>query len=479
MDRRNGTKGVFLLLKRLFLLTFFLVTCCVVGVCAQPLPLTDGADVAERFAANPRNIKEIGDPHVLRAGDEYFVFATGGPVGFNVWRSADLTNFAKEKAVKKISWVSGDYWAPEVYEIGGKFYMFFTGRQKGTESLRIGVAVADEPQGPYEDAIGAPLFDFGYAAIDGTVVFDDDGTPYMIYSRDCSENVVGAYHESHLYGVQLAEDLLSTVGEPVLLTKPDAPWELVSGDYHWNEGPSVVKHNGRYYLFYSANYYASKEYTLGVAVADQPMGPYTKQANNPVLNYVETPEKVIVSGPGHNSFFTVGEELFTSYHTHTYPQGPSGNRQLCIDRAGFHADGTAYINGPTISPQLRPLDDLGLVNHMKSAECDEAAKLLTDGDTCQSASSAAYVYGQKEAVFTWVTPVMADMLLVYPAMGAQLSGQVIINDELTAEFAYTPDETKPGGFACLSFEKTEVKKLELVFDSEAGVGEVMLIGAAE
>jgi hypothetical protein len=291
--------------------------------------------------------------------------------------------------------------------------------------------------------------------------------------------VVGAYHESHLYGVQLADDLLSAVGEPVLLTQPDTAWELVSGDYRWNEGPAVLKHDGRYYLFYSANYYAGKEYAVGVAVADHPMGPYTKQTNNPILNYIETEGTVIVSGPGHNSFFTAGDEIFASYHTHTYPQAPSGNRQLNIDRVGFHADGTAFINGPTVQRQLRPLSDLGLVNHMKSAACDDAAALLADGDTCQSAASAAYVYPGSEASFTWDAPVTADMLVIYPAMDAPISGKVTVNGSLTAEFSYTPIAKKPGGYALLSFAPTAITSLTVTVDNGAQLGEIQLIGTMQ
>lgn len=466
------------MIKRILILTLSLLTLCSFAA-AQPLPLTDAKTFKHRFAANPRAVKDIGDPHVLKAGDEYFTFATGGPIGFNVWRSTDLETFSQEKAVRKIQWVSDSYWAPEVYEVSGKYYMFFTGRWKENKSLRMGVAVSDNPQGPYEDAIGGPLFDFGYAVIDGTLVYDDAGTPYMIYSRDCSENVVGSFHESHLYGVQLADDLLSVVGEGVLLTRPDAPWELASGDYRWNEGPAFLKHEGKYYLFYSANFYGGKEYAIGVAVADHPLGPYTKQANNPILNYVENDKGVIVSGPGHNSFFTVGDEIFTSYHTHTYPLAPSGNRQLNIDRVGFHADGTAYINGPTVHKQLKPLDDAALLNFVSIAITDYQTALLADGDTCQSASSAAYVYHAKEAAFTWRTPVTADMLMVYPALDQALSGTVTINGSLTAEFSYTPEPRKPGGYALLTFEPTEITSLELTFNCESGIGEVLLLGEAK
>ena len=164
---------------------------------------------------------------------------------------------------------------------------------------------------------------------------------------------------------------------------------------------------------------------------------------------------------------------------HTYPAAPSGNRQIAIDRAGFHADGTAYINGPTLAPQLRPLADLGLVNHMKTAASDTPnAALLTDGDTCQSDASAAYVFTGSEAAFTWDAPVSADMLLVYPAQGAPLSGQAVINGSLTADFALEAG-SKPGQAAVLAFDAVPVTSLTLFFEDGSKTGEVMLLGSVQ
>ena len=187
-----------------------------------------------------------------------------------------------------------------------------------------------------------------------------------------------------------------------------------------------------------------------MAVADHPLGPYTKQENNPILNYIEKDGEVLVSGPGHNSFFTVGNELFTS-----------------------------YINGPTLAPQLRPLADLGLVNHMHSAaSTTENAALLTDGDTCQSSASAAYVFAGSEAVFTWDTPVNADMLLIYPAQDAALCGQAVINGSLTADFAQDAGG-KPGAAICLAFGQTNVSSLEIRLSGDGRMGEIMLLGSAQ
>lgn len=446
------------------------------SACGESFEPAGASRYAERFASNPREVSNIGDPFILSDGDVYHMYATGAQVGFFHWISPDLQTFERDKAMKKSSWVFGDYWAPEVYPWHGRYAMLYTGRWKQNHSLRIGIAFSDSPEGPFEDPLKAPLFDFGYAAIDGTLTVDDEGVPYLIYSRDCSENRVDGRHESHLYGVRLSDDLMSVVGEPVLLTTPEDAWEIISGDYRWNEGPAVLRHDGRYYLFYSANYFASADYSVGVAVADAPLGPYVKQANNPILAPVKNEAgDILVSGPGHNAFFTVGDERFAAYHAHTDPANPSGDRQVYVDRAGFHGDGTAYINGPTLAPQLRPLAELGLVNLTQSAACaGDPAGLLTDGDICQSSASEEYVWQGSEARMTWETPVTADMLLLWPARGERASGTVTL-DGVEYPFDFAP--ALAGEAAALSLEPTRVSALDIRLDA-GRLGEIMLVGPA-
>lgn len=434
---------------------------------------------------NPATVTDIGDPSILYAEGAYWMYATSSNIGFMVWKSDDLVSWEKQELAyrrrPKTSWGDGSFWAPEVYAVDGKYYMFYSANWKDHGTLRIGVAMADHPAGPFTDLKQEPLFDLGYAAIDASLFIDDDGTRYLYFSRDCSENIVNGIHTSQSYVVELLPDFTGIVGEPQMVTTPDQEWEFASGtEYRWNEGPFVVKNDGKYWLFYSANYYESKEYAVGAAVADSPMGPFVKYENNPIMCYAEDESgKTIVSGTGHNFYFRVGDELFTSYHSHTYVDAPSGNRRLNIDRAGFHADGTAYINGPTLAPQLRPLTDLGLVNHMKTAKSDTPdAHLLTDGDTCQSIASEAYTFTAGEAAFAWDTPVTADMLLIYPAQGRAIAGQVIVNDTLTAEFSLD-GEQKSGAFVNLTFAPTEISSLRIVLDSEAAAGEVMLLGSAK
>jgi len=137
------------------------------------------------------------------------------------------------------------------------------------------------------------------------------------------------------------------------IIKPEQEWELRSGpEWFWNEGPFVVKHSGKYYVMYSANCFASREYSVGYAVAGGPTGPFFKAAHNLVL-FAIVPE---ISGPGHNSVTTSpdGSDLFIVYHIHTDPNKPSGDRQVCMHRMGFRADGSLYVNRPTNTPQHLP-----------------------------------------------------------------------------------------------------------------------------
>jgi GH43 family beta-xylosidase len=306
---------------------------------------------------NPLPIKNIGDPFVLRAADgTYYCYATCAPDGFKAWASSDLLHWRELGYIYKRredSWGESDFWAPEVVHYRGKYFMHYSARWGKNQSLRIGVATAASPGGPFLDLFNRPMFDLGYAAIDGHIFFDDDGRKYFYYSRDCSENIVDGRHESHLYAAELEHDLVRFKSEPWLIAKPEQDWECPSGsEWFWNEGPFVLKHEGKYYLMYSANFYASREYSVGYALAESPLGPFVKPAPNPIL-FSPNPE---ISGPGHNSVTTSpdGSELFIVYHIHSDPQNPSGDRQVCIDRMGFREDGSLYVTGPTNTPQPIP-----------------------------------------------------------------------------------------------------------------------------
>ena len=168
------------------------------------LPITTIAQQDQAVAAgsgsktytNPLPV-EFGDPYVLYDGDgKYFMYGTGGGAkeGFAAYSSSDLINWKFEGQVftgnTEKSWSIGAFWAPEVYKMNNKYYMFYSAQwrdnpTKELENFRIGVAVSEKPTGPFMDISDKPIFDPGYPIIDANVFTDDDGTHYLYYSRCC------------------------------------------------------------------------------------------------------------------------------------------------------------------------------------------------------------------------------------------------------------------------------------------------------
>ncbi len=332
---------------------------------------------------NDLGITNIGDPFMLKISDnEYYMYCTSAADGFYCWRSEDMVHWTDKKMCytrKQNSWGYDCFWAPEVVSFNGKYYMYYTAKSFFGR-LYIGLAISDTPDGPFVDYQNRPLFDFGYAVIDANVLIDDDGSKYLYFSRDCSENVVDGVNTSQSYGIKLSDDMLSVEGEPVLLVTPEQEWETVSGSYMWNEGPEVYKHGDTYYLTYSANYYASSDYSVGYATSKSPLGPYVKAEENPILSSGKLKD---VSGPGHHSFVPSpdGSELWIAYHSHTNVKVPSGDRKVNIARAGFTPDGKLYINGPLTTAQPLPSgrNVTNITNKFIAKVNSEPISLLTDG----------------------------------------------------------------------------------------------------
>jgi len=89
---------------------------------------------------------------------------------------------------------------------------------------------------------------------------------------------------------RVSGDGCSLIGEARIVLSNDLDWEG-----HLIEGPFVTRQDGRYWLFYAGNDFSTPHYGIGVAVADDPFGPYTKQGE-PLLR--STSEW---AAPGHAS----------------------------------------------------------------------------------------------------------------------------------------------------------------------------------
>ncbi len=298
----------------------------------------------------------MGDPFAFAYGGKYYLVGTTAPnEGFHGYESTDLAHWrlvgwAWRKSAA--AWAVGAFWAPEVTFYRGQFYLTYSGLARGSkpDRLLLALAVSDTPAGPYRD-LHTPWFDPGYSTIDGHIFVDDDGTPYLYFSRNGAQE---GYSFGINYGVRLERDLSTPAGEPVKLTEASQPWERVKwAENRCNEGATVLKHAGRYYMTYSANHTEFPHYGVGYATADQPLGPWIKADENPIL---ATNLELGVSAPGHNSIVRTpdGRELFIVYHTHADPKRPSADRVVNIDRLEFTVDGRLRVKGPTRSPQPLP-----------------------------------------------------------------------------------------------------------------------------
>ncbi|MDP4184830.1 MAG: glycoside hydrolase family 43 protein [Bacteroidota bacterium] len=324
----------------------------------------------------------LGDPYILKASNgKYYMVGTGGVEdGFKMYSSADLKNWKDEGRIyqgnRNNSWCIANFWAPELYEYKGKFYLLFssdwrTNPTNEQENFRIGVAVSDSPTGPYKDLYNRPIFDPGYPTIDGNLLFEN-GRIYLYFSRCCYKHAVESdvakwarekglfdkIEESWVYGVELKPDFSGIIGEPRLLLRPpvsmndkQAEWEsrsVTSGEVNrrWTEGSYIFKKNGIYYIMYSANFFGGKNYAVGYATSRSPLGPFKKADNNPVLQ--KNVEKGgIVTGTGHNSVTVSpdGKQMLCVYHGRTSKTGD--NRVVFIDRMEIKTDGTLVVHGPT------------------------------------------------------------------------------------------------------------------------------------
>jgi beta-xylosidase len=298
----------------------------------------------------------MGDPFAFWHAGRYYLIGTTAPdEGFHCYESTDLAHWQLKGWAWRQSpdgWTADCLWAPEVKYHQGRFYLTYSGHVRGSPPghLLMALAVSDTPAGPYRD-LHAPWFDPGYSTIDGHLFVDDDGRPYLYFSRNGEQD--GTSFGAN-YGVELAPDLSEPVGTPLLLIEASQPWERVNWtENRCNEGPTVLKHRGRYYMTYSANHTGFPHYGVGYATAEHPLGPWRKAEENPVL---ATNLALGVSAPGHNSIVPSpdGRELFIVYHTHADPARPSLDRVVNIDRLEFTVDGRLRVIGPTRSPQPLP-----------------------------------------------------------------------------------------------------------------------------
>lgn len=292
------------------------------------------------------------DPGVLKYQEMYYAYCTYTPDfplmkrGIRLYTSADLVTWKDRGFVmkKEDSWGKSRYWAPDVLEKDGTFYMYYAVDE------RVGLATSKSPLGPFKQQTKAPMAPDDIK-IDAHVFIDDDGKQYFYYV-DFIKTAEG-WGGNQIWGAELQEDMVTIKKETMKeLIAPVAPWETHMAKVV--EGAVITKHNGYYYMTYSGSHFESPYYSVGYAVAEHPLGPYKKYEFNPIMQSTK-----YAHGTAHHSVTTSpdGSELFIVYHQH-YSMSQTEPRKIAIDRLRFvpQKNGPDVLEawGPTLSPQPVP-----------------------------------------------------------------------------------------------------------------------------
>jgi beta-xylosidase len=280
---------------------------------------TAGEPISPRFNGDP-------SPHAFESG--YYLYATddasnsGTYWDSTTWRlytSKDMKTWKDGGAflgVTVFRWAKPDAkaWAPEAAYRNGKYYFYAP-----VGGDKIGVAVADRPEGPFKDAIGAPLVDkardvnAGAEPIDPQVLIDDDGQAYMVFGTRVPKVV------------KLGADMVSLAGPIQDLVVTGFP--AADPKKKYGEAPFLHKRNGLYYFSFSTGWPGQIVY----ATARTPLGPYAYQGV--ILDYlkISTNHQAIIETKGKSWLF---------YHDALLPGGGSHRRSIAIEPLRYRADGT-------------------------------------------------------------------------------------------------------------------------------------------
>lgn len=274
----------------------------------------------------------LADPSIFYYKGTYYLYGTSGNnknLGFEVYVSNDLKSWKKSSKNGGLALRKGEsygeigFWAPQVFEYEGKFYMAYTANEN------IAIATSDSPLGPFRQeklkALPAPV-----KQIDPYIFIDSNGKKYLYHVRLTEGN--------RLFVAELKDDF-SGIKEETLTycLHAEEAWENTQNvDWTVSEGPAIIKHNSLYYFIYSANDFRNPDYAVGYAISESPMGPWIKSPSNPIFDKSDAG----INGTGHGDYFVDKDgKLRYILHTHNSDEGVSPRKAALIELQ-FSNDGS-------------------------------------------------------------------------------------------------------------------------------------------
>lgn len=298
------------------------------------------------------------DPEVLysnKTGKYYIYSTTDGFPGwggyyFQAFSSDNLIDWALEGTIldvksDQVPWARGNAWAPAIEEVkqkdGSYKYYFYYSADAGRRK-EIGVAIADDPAGPFVDH-GKPIISDtpqgvrGGQQIDVDVFTDPKSGKHYIY-----------WGNGYMAGAELNDDMVSLKpGTTTVLTPQGGSLR----DYAYREGTYVFYRKGLYYFLWSVDDTGSPNYHVAYGTSKSPLGPINVAEQPIVLQ--QDPDKHIY-GPAHNSVLQLKgkDKWYIVYHriNKAYlSDSPGTHREVCIDELTFDKKGHIVPVVPTLN----------------------------------------------------------------------------------------------------------------------------------
>lgn len=197
--------------------------------------------------------------------------------------------------------------APDCLYKDGKYYLYYCTYGNG-----MGVAVSNYPYGPFIQL--GMVHPADGDSIDPAAFLDDDGKVYYFWGQ------------FNLKGGVLNDDM-RTVDRKTIKQNI-----LSEHEHGFHEGASIRKINGKYYLLY-IDISRGKATSLAYAVADNPLGPYTK--GGIVIDNVGCDPK---TWNNHGSIECFNEQYYVFYHRSS--ENSIYSRRACVEKIEILNDGS-------------------------------------------------------------------------------------------------------------------------------------------
>ena len=346
--------------------------------------------IRDQFAADPtarvfNNKVYVYPSHDIPAPEgqrqDWFCMAD-----YHVFSSENLTDWTDHGMIlsqEQVPWGKTDaysMWAPDCVYKNGKYYFYFPNAPKDGRGFAVGVAIANQPEGPFT-CVQEPIM--GISGIDPCVLIDDDGSAYIYWSG------------MGIRGARLKENMLELDGElqEVKIPKrdgmPEMPPMKMGGQVMeglpdgFNEGPFAFKRNGWYYLTFpwvrgNTSNGANPTETLAYAMSKSPLGPWDFKG-------IIMAEHDNHCWTNHHSILEYKGQWYIFYHRNDFSPNMDKRRSARIEKIAFNSDGTIQevkqtMRGVGINQAVERIE----IDRYNSASNDVTTQLIDTINTFRS-----------------------------------------------------------------------------------------------